>query len=634
MTCSFHASVTTVIIAVACLGALWLSGTAHATVLEDAVERGIVLLNNGDIDAARTTLAAAGEGEETSPTLLAARGLVEAFAGSATTEAFFRRALEQDPHSRAALWGLSLYLLQHRRAYEATALIERAAADAPQDARIKTLQAYVYLLLGRTAEAAGAGKVALEAGQSSPFLLATLAQIHRNLGYTKKAVDFGRLAAKQYANFDFLATERGVSLPLTMTIADSPQVLSELPTERIPPASPTVQRTDLMIELPKIIDTATPKDRPFQIVAPQDGATLRGQQWVRVAYHGTHEVKFVILLADHVMRGILTEMPYHFAWDADAMTPGSHQLCVRAYDEHGMILAEDAITVETPAGKAQLSPGLSERAQELQQQMIALAMPLPTPLSLFTQLGWWYKDLGETAEAQTAFEKAAAIDPGTEGILEALSSLYQDNGMHLISSSGEVVRGPEGKDKRVALTFDDGPNAMYTPALLTELKRYNAHATFFIVGKMAEKYPEQLLAIMAQGHELANHSYTHPNMTKLTRQEIIAEVLRTRAAIKEIAGQQTYLFRPPGGDIDPFVTRQLRALDYNIVYWDVNAGEYRKAPTPAAQAAQIMAHVQSGSIILMHNGVIDGTLNFLPMLLEELTKAGYSCVTVSELMKG
>ena len=85
MTCSFHASVTTVIIAVACLGALWLSGTAHATVLEDAVERGIVLLNNGDIDAARTTLAAAGEGEETSPTLLAARGLVEAFAGSATT---------------------------------------------------------------------------------------------------------------------------------------------------------------------------------------------------------------------------------------------------------------------------------------------------------------------------------------------------------------------------------------------------------------------------------------------------------------------------------------------------------------------------------------------------------------------
>jgi len=632
MTYSFHRAVL-VLVATACVFLALLPQPSRCEAPAEAIERGITLLNTGDIEAARTTLAATGNGEEADATLLAARGITEAFSGNLSAEALFRRALDSDPHHLAALWGLSLHLLQHKRAFEAAALIERAAMVAPKDPRIKTLQAYVYLLLGRTAEAANAGKAALEAGQSSPFLLATLAQIHRNLGYTKKAVDFGRLAARTYNGMDFLAPTHRIMLPLTMVIADSPQVLSEMHTERIPPASPTLQRTDLMIELPKFDETAVKKEKPFQIVAPRDGATVRGQQLVRVTYRGTRAMKFVILLTDGVMRGILTEIPYHFSWDADAVTPGTHQLCVRAYDEHGLILAEDTIAVDAPAGKALVTPEPSERTLELQQKLMTLDMPLPTPLSLFTQLGWWYKDLGDNTAALNAFEKAAAIDPSTEGVLDSLASLYQDSGMHFISSSGEVIHGPEAKEKRVALTFDDGPNAMYTPALLAELKRYSAHSTFFLVGKMAEKYPDQVLQILAQGHELANHTFTHPNMTKLTRQEIIAEVLRTRVAIKEIAGKQTFLFRPPGGDIDPFVTRQLRMLDYNIIYWDINAGEYRKAHTPALQAAQIMAHVQPGSIILMHNGVIDGTLNFLPMLLDGLTKAGYSCVTVSELMK-
>ncbi|HEY3416079.1 MAG TPA: polysaccharide deacetylase family protein, partial [Armatimonadota bacterium] len=186
---------------------------------------------------------------------------------------------------------------------------------------------------------------------------------------------------------------------------------------------------------------------------------------------------------------------------------------------------------------------------------------------------------------------------------------------------------------RVALTFDDGPNPLYTPSILAELKRYNAHATFFLVGKMVQLYPDLATQIMGEGHELANHTYTHPNITKLSKNEVIAEVLRNRTMIKDVTGVQTYLFRPPGGNIDAAVTRQLRQLDYNIIYWDINAGEFRKF-TPEEQAAQILSHVRDGSILLLHNGPIDGTLNILPTLLTQLSRRGYTFMTVSEIMGG
>jgi peptidoglycan/xylan/chitin deacetylase (PgdA/CDA1 family) len=246
-------------------------------------------------------------------------------------------------------------------------------------------------------------------------------------------------------------------------------------------------------------------------------------------------------------------------------------------------------------------------------------------------LGWWHRDVHETSQAIAAFEKAAAINPAADGLLAALAQLYKERGLHQLSTSREIYRGPATGMKRVALTFDDGPNPLYTPSILNELRRYDAHATFFLVGKMVQQFPDLTLQILAEGHELGNHSYTHPNLTRLTQSEIIAEVLRTRAVIKEVTGQQTYLFRPPGGNIDPFVKDQLRSLDYNIIYWNINAGEFRKN-IPQEQAAQIIAKVHDGSILLLHNGLVDGTLNILPTLMAELHKRGFCFVTVSELM--
>jgi len=592
----------------------------------DMIERGLGLLSSGDVEAARQSLAPVFNVEMNGPTSLAARGTLELLAQKpAVAEMAFRRALDENPRHLAALWGLSLSLVTRGRVFEATALIDRAAAVAPDDAHIKTLQAYVYLLLGRYADATIAGKAALEAGDRSPFLLAVLAQVHYNLGYSEKALSFGQRSAVMYDGMDFLSPGQRLKLPLTMVITDTPQALA--PAADTPPVTPVNTGVDIQLPLEK---AQTEAQQPFQIIAPTTGSTLRGPQRVRVAYRGKQEIRFVVFLVDNVMRGMITDLPFHFSWDADSVAPGDHQLAVRAYDYRGVAIEEDAVTVITRDGANLPALATSEREAELQQRMITLTTPDPAPLSLFVQLGHWYREMGETARATAAFEKAAAIDPTAEGVLAALSELYAVNGMHLLSDDAEIYAGPNTA-KKVALTFDDGPNPLYTVNILNELKRYNARSTFFVVGKMVQQYPDLAQQILAEGHELANHTYTHPNLTKLTQHEIYAEVLRTRTVIKEVTGWQTHLFRPPGGNIDMFVKKQLRALDYNITYWDINAGEYVKN-TPAVQAQLILNRVQNGSIILLHNGLVDGTLNILPTLLAELTKQGYACVTVSELM--
>jgi len=588
------------------------------------------LLQSGEIDAARSILAPLQTGGTPDPLMLSAQGVVEMYAGNyIAAESFFHKSLQADPQQLTALWGLSLCLLHRNRVFEATVYIDHAAVLAPHDVHIKALQAYVYMLLDRQTDAAAAGKAALDGGEKSPFLMATLAQIYRRMGYAHKALEFGSFAAKSFYGMDFLAQDHHVSLPLTMIIADNPQVLKKFIADPVTIPDIHVQRTNLELELPKTTNSPEHK-KPFRIVSPQTGGTIRGMQTIQVTYSGTQEIKFVVFLADQVMRGMINELPYHFDWDADAAAPGEHQLIVRAYDYRGMKIEEDTITVTTVAGKLNNTTETSARAREIQNRLIDMTMPDPMPLSLFTQLGMWHRDVHEVPQALFAFEKAAAIDPSMEGVLPALADLYSEIGMHSISSSGDVYHGAPTGPKRIALTFDDGPNPLYTPSILGELKKYDAHATFFLVGKMAQQYPDLVLQLLSEGHELANHSYTHPNMTKLTRQEIIAEVLRNRAVIKEITGQETYLFRPPGGDVDPIVTVQLHSLDYNIVYWNINAGEYRKHP-PQEQASIIISKVRPGSILLLHNGLVDGTLNILPTLLAELNKRGYTFVTVSEL---
>jgi len=591
----------------------------------DAIERALKLAASGEADAARAALAPMTDAEADDPLALTARGAVELYAKNLpAAEAPFRAALARDPDYVPALWGLSLCLLQRHRVFTAAALIDRAAALAPGDTRVKTLQAYTACLLNRVNDAATAGKAALDGGEKSPFLLATLAMVQRRMGYAQKALEFGGFAARAYYGMNFLAPVHPVSLPLTMVTIDTPIPQAE-------PAAPAgIQRTDLELDAPK--PGARAADRPLRIVAPAEGNTVRGMQRVQVTFRDPGEMKFLVFLVDDVLRGMITELPYHFSWDSDAATAGEHTLTVRAFSGRGTLLQEDSIAVITTAGAPPPTPP-SARAAKLQGELLALTMPVPEPLSLFTHLGSWHRDVREVPQALAAYEKAAAVNPASEGVLQTLAELYRETGLHPISATGQVTRGPAGKH-RVALTFDDGPNPLYTETIMEALKQYDGRATFFLVGMMAQQYPDLVLNLLAAGHELGNHTYTHPNITKLTQNELIAEILRTRVLIKDISGRQTYLFRPPGGNIDDATTKQLRALDYNIIYWDINAGEYRKTASPEEQVRRMLANIKDGSIVLLHNGPVDGTMSILPGLLAGLRAKGFSFVTVSELVAG
>lgn len=591
----------------------------------ETLDRALSLITEGDAAGARSMIEEIDIAAVPPALRNAALAITDLCAGRYDdAEGEFHRALNDDPQHLPALWGMGLCLLRRGCAFEGAMFIDRAAVLAPHDPRITTLQAYAYMILGRNTEAAASAKQAVDAGETSPFLMAILAQLNRRMGYAARALEYGAFAARAYYGMDFLAKPTKINLPLTLVIADTPKVLSAV---ELPARSVYAQRT--AIEMPAYGEEAK---KAFAIVAPTSGMTLRGTQLVQSQYHGTTPIRFTVFQVDGVLRGMVNEMPYHFPWEADAMPPGEHTLCVRAYDQRGTVAAEDTVVVTTVGGKPLPAADTSAQQAKLQQKMLALTMPAPAPQSLFSHLGWWHRDLGETSQAIAAFEKAAAIDPEADDVLESLAKLYRKNGLHPISPTGEVKRAPISGKKRVALTFDDGPNPLYTPGILAELKRHRAHATFFLVGNMVQQYPQLTLDVLAEGHEIANHTYTHPNLTRLAQNEIIAEALRTRAVIKEITGRQTYLFRPPGGNIDSYVTKQLRALDYNIVYWNINAGEYVKL-TSADQAQKILSLIDDGSIVLLHNGPVDGTLNILPTLLTELEKRGFTCVTVSDLME-
>jgi peptidoglycan/xylan/chitin deacetylase (PgdA/CDA1 family) len=193
----------------------------------------------------------------------------------------------------------------------------------------------------------------------------------------------------------------------------------------------------------------------------------------------------------------------------------------------------------------------------------------------------------------------------------------------------ELLRG-DPKKKQVALTFDDGPHPDFTPKLLDVLKRYGARATFFVVGEMAEKAPDLVRAETAAGHSVANHTYHHVNLTKIPWESVATEIKACGDVVQAITGTAPHLFRPPGGDYNRRVAEAAEALDYTMVLWTDNPGDY-ESPGRKAIVNKVLRNLSSGGIVLMHDGVQE-TVDVLPQILEYLKQKGYQCVTVDQMM--
>ncbi|MFY9218727.1 MAG: polysaccharide deacetylase family protein [Tepidanaerobacteraceae bacterium] len=188
----------------------------------------------------------------------------------------------------------------------------------------------------------------------------------------------------------------------------------------------------------------------------------------------------------------------------------------------------------------------------------------------------------------------------------------------------------ETQDKKVAISFDAAWGSDITPKLLETLKKHNIKTTFFLVEFWMDKYPEMTRRIAEEGHEIGNHSATHPNMGSLSKQEIIKEITTTHNTIKELTGQNAILFRPPFGDYSNTLISTCNELGYHVIQWDVDSLDWKDLSASAIYD-RVIKQVKPGSIVLFHNNG-KHTAEALEPIIQELHKQGYKIVPMSELL--
>lgn len=194
----------------------------------------------------------------------------------------------------------------------------------------------------------------------------------------------------------------------------------------------------------------------------------------------------------------------------------------------------------------------------------------------------------------------------------------------------KLMRGDPRK-KQIAITFDDGPHPQYTPQILAILKKYNAKATFFLVGEKALQYPNLVKSELAAGMIVGNHTYHHVNLTRIPEMYVAAEIQACSDVLKRITGKRPYLFRPPGGDYNDNVAQVAKSMKNTIVLWTDDPGDYA-SPGEKVIENRLLDKADNGGIILIHDG-IQQTINALPHILQTLHDKGYQFVTIDKMMK-
>jgi peptidoglycan/xylan/chitin deacetylase (PgdA/CDA1 family) len=205
----------------------------------------------------------------------------------------------------------------------------------------------------------------------------------------------------------------------------------------------------------------------------------------------------------------------------------------------------------------------------------------------------------------------------------------------LIIKNCQGAKGIRTNKKVVALTFDDGPHQKYTPEVLAVLKQNNIRATFFVVGKNAERYPDIIKAAYVDGHVIANHSYSHFFLTKLSDDDIEIELTKTSKIVNGMIGKYPMLFRPPYGACSDKTTKIATELGFTTVLWNDMTNDYEVSKTtPEKIADDIVGHVRRGSIIGLHDGGgnREKTVKALLLIVSELKDRGYEFLTIPELL--
>lgn len=200
-----------------------------------------------------------------------------------------------------------------------------------------------------------------------------------------------------------------------------------------------------------------------------------------------------------------------------------------------------------------------------------------------------------------------------------------------LNNEGEVpIYCVQTDEKKISLTFDVAIGNEYIGEILDILKKNNVKATFFVIGSWVDKHEEFLKKIDYEGHEMGNHSTTHPHFSQLSSQRIKEEIYITNNKIKKITGKDVILFRPPFGDYNRNVVKTVREAGYYCIQWDVDSLDW-KNPGEEYMYNRVINRTENGSILLFHN-TSSQTPRILDRIIKSLKERGYEFVKVSELI--
>ena len=331
---------------------------------------------------------------------------------------------------------------------------------------------------------------------------------------------------------------------------------------------------------------------------------------------------YVSYAVDGQALGVVSTQPFGYTWDSRRASNGRHELTVTFFDRDAreMSHATRRLRVFNTGGDTDSDPEQQARVRAALWQEMTLR---PARCQCSYTLAGLYRANGDVRAARDTFARVAALNPNYRDVRAQLAAC---GGM---GEAKSAVFGGLPTERTIALTFDDGPKPGMTEPLLEMLTNAHVTATFFVIGRHVMEYPELTRRIVDAGMEIANHSYTHPNLTTLSSGAVAREMLETQAAVMSVTGKMPRFMRPPGGNWNAAVAQVVRQWGLTPCMWTVDV--YGSEVLGAQQVADaVLREVRPGSIILMHNGKVS-TLQALPTILRELKARGYTFATVDAL---
>ncbi|GAA0322683.1 hypothetical protein GCM10008967_11480 [Bacillus carboniphilus] len=202
-------------------------------------------------------------------------------------------------------------------------------------------------------------------------------------------------------------------------------------------------------------------------------------------------------------------------------------------------------------------------------------------------------------------------------------------------NKSNFIQKADTSEKLVALTFDDGPENHYTPMILDILKEKGVPATFFVIGDEISSYPEIMRRIVNEGHSIGNHTWSHPDLRKGWSSKVREEIQSTQQELQRVVGRKSDLFRPPYGAITKADLMVLNEIGMRNIHWSVDTLDW--GGLPADDILEIVHQdISPGGIILQHNFqhglLLDGSVEALPRIIDDLRQQGYTFVTIQTLL--